>query len=555
MRLADEREHVNEFTTEAVFDAKKDELSTWSNSVWGNRLNITLYSITRSILDVKNKEKADLHSKTAYLCGLTSLECHANAKKNEVRSDLVVMRSSRQLLLTSLDICDLYQDYPLYYGTKLDFRLRMYPLQYLMSRTSGYLKNLLEESVPRAVTKVGMSNMLSAYYSPYPHLYLEFNEKFHTKKTFSDMKIFFDENKIKLTEQPLYFELLEGEISEIFRTPSRTKRTALQLEIDQVGSGPTFIALAIGNRTLAEKCNLLSGPFCCIYTFLLEKSKSFITEHLEMEVDTESFAYKLLTEERKAQKYALMCFFYNQQHLGRTRRWVDQYEEKFGISVTPTDFELLSKFSVKYPKFMEYVFPKITKQLNLLNEALFLVIDQGLPVKINTLDKSIISWDFDHTEELKKNYFNPVSGKHDQYKLRIKVKGQTKTSTRTRKSKHKRSFLPNLIHSIDASIMRMFIYRFYKRTGKKINHLHDCVMLHPNDVAVFYDVVTEVYCSPFMSTLIQDLVFSRMKSDTTGPVLERIIEVEKEFLSNKDDMILTPVVFDPKKCYRYEGAK
>lgn len=59
-----------------------------------------------------------------------------------------------------------------------------------------------------------------------------------------------------------------------------------------------------------------------------------------------------------------------------------------------------------------------------------------------------------------------------------------------------------------------------------------------------------------MSTLIQDLVFSRMKSDTTGPVLERIIEVEKEFLSNKDDIILTSVVFDPKKCYsRYEGAK
>jgi len=58
-----------------------------------------------------------------------------------------------------------------------------------------------------------------------------------------------------------------------------------------------------------------------------------------------------------------------------------------------------------------------------------------------------------------------------------------------------------------------------------------------------------------MRTLVQDLVFSRMKSDTTGSVLDRIIEVEKEFLSNKDDIILTPSVFDPRKCYRYEGAK
>lgn len=52
----------------------------------------------------------------------------------------------RQLLHTSIEISELYKDYPLYYGTLLDFRLRMYPLQYLMSRTTEYLKNLLEES-------------------------------------------------------------------------------------------------------------------------------------------------------------------------------------------------------------------------------------------------------------------------------------------------------------------------------------------------------------------------------------------------------------------------
>jgi len=166
----------------------------------------------------------------------------------------------------------------------------------------------------------------------------------------------------------------------------------------------------------------------------------------------------------------------------------------------------------------------------------------------------IITWDYDHTEEIKKNYFNPVSGKHDQYKYKIKVNGKTKGSIRSRQSEHQRSFLPNLIHSIDASIMRMFIYRFYEQTGKKLNHLHDCVMLHPNDVAIFYDIVTEIYCSPSLETLIHDLVFSRMKNDTTGSVLEKILEIEKEFLSNKDTFKLTPEVFDPKKCYRYEGA-
>ena len=80
-------------------------------------------------------------------------------------------------------------------------------------------------------------------------------------------------------------------------------------------------------------------------------------------------------------------------------------------------------------------------------------------------------------------------------------------------------------------------------------------MLHPNDVHVFYDIVTEIYCSPFMITLAQDLVFSRMKNDVVGPALEKTIEIEKEFVSNMDSFDLTPEKFDPQKCYRYEGAK
>lgn len=80
-------------------------------------------------------------------------------------------------------------------------------------------------------------------------------------------------------------------------------------------------------------------------------------------------------------------------------------------------------------------------------------------------------------------------------------------------------------------------------------------MMHPNDVNAFYDVVTEVFCSPAMKTLAKDLVFSRMKSDLTGEPLERISLLEQKFLSNMDDFELNPKTFDPRKCYRYEGTK
>jgi DNA-directed RNA polymerase len=136
----------------------------------------------------------------------------------------------------------------------------------------------------------------------------------------------------------------------------------------------------------------------------------------------------------------------------------------------------------------------------------------------------------------------------------MKIRGN-KVSQRSRKSKHKQSFRPNFIHSLDSTIMRMFLYKYYRQIGKKWNPLHDCVMLHPNDVDIFYKIVTEIYCSYFMKTLTRDLVFSCMKSDTRGQVLCRIIEIEKEFISNMDNLELTPSTFDPRKCYRYEGAK
>ena len=41
----------------------------------------------------------------------------------------------------------------------------MYPLQYLFSRTTGYLKNLLEE-IKKKLTKFGVKNMLEVYYAP-----------------------------------------------------------------------------------------------------------------------------------------------------------------------------------------------------------------------------------------------------------------------------------------------------------------------------------------------------------------------------------------------------
>jgi hypothetical protein len=47
-------------------------------------------------------------------------------------------------------------------------------------------------------------------------------------------------------------------------------------------------------------------------------------------------------------------------------------------------------------------------------------------------------------------------------------------------------------------------------------------------------------------------VFSKLKSDNVTPAKE---EIEKEFLSNMEEIKLSPETFGPRKCYRYEGIK
>jgi len=55
---------------------------------------------------------------------------------------------------------------------------------------------------------------------------------------------------------------------------------------------------------------------------------------------------------------------------------------------------------------MEYVFLNLLRQLQILNDASSIVINQDLLIKIETLDKCILSWDFDHSKQLRKNYYN-----------------------------------------------------------------------------------------------------------------------------------------------------
>ena len=80
-------------------------------------------------------------------------------------------------------------------------------------------------------------------------------------------------------------------------------------------------------------------------------------------------------------------------------------------------------------------------------------------------------------------------------------------------------------------------------------------ILSSNDVDIFYEIVSEVYCDPKINTLAANLFFARIKKDIVGEPLEKIEKFEQKFCENMDFFEFSVDTFDPRKCYRFEGSK
>jgi hypothetical protein len=558
--------------------SKADEIyQCWMWSKWSSSLNNCLYNGTKVLVRAQETEamtkakklgketleeqnwKNVSHSDLVVMCGMSYAEAHVQTKKFQMHDEVSSIRGRRQLIATNGDIGKIFDGFPLYFSTKLDYRFRMYPGQYLLSRVTGFLKYTLQDFQPTLVKNVGLRNMLEAYYMADPTLlekFLQYKSVITNDKSKKKLKTFFFENRLKHFDKiPMYFELLDTEIQKLFNAKSpEDKKTGLALEIDQVGSGPMLVAILTGNKKLAEKCNMMPGETHCIYSYVQEESYSYLKmTYPGFCGEDADEALLFLKNNRDAQKRALMCFFYKQRHQKRTKKLKEQFEELLGRAVTDPEYTLLSIYSVKYDKFISEIFPGLNEQLALLEEAMLLLVNNHKEVKIHTLDDCILTWDFGHFLTKKRNSWNPITQKSEKYSLSLKCMEKGKQSARARRAKHVRTFRANLVHSIDAALMRFFINESYNRTGRRINHLHDCLLCHPNDVDAIFDIIRDVYCRPNMKKMATNLVFNSFISITRGEIQEQIIRIEKEFNSKMENLdFLNVRDFDARRCYKYE---
>ena len=94
------------------------------------------------------------------MCGVSDLEKKLASSLNVLRQKLRNEILKRKLAQTNIVLGDIYKGIPIYITNTFCVRLRLYPKQPFISRTSGSYKHILCEYTPVKITLRGLINLL-----------------------------------------------------------------------------------------------------------------------------------------------------------------------------------------------------------------------------------------------------------------------------------------------------------------------------------------------------------------------------------------------------------
>jgi hypothetical protein len=535
------------FPTNVDIDHQKQQFNSAQQRSKANLLQVYVAVAMKNEFIGEHSLSLKSYFKTLRLSQVSELQSISYLYQEKEKETLNGLVMDKKFAYTSIQLAQHFVGYPLYVTDTLCIRLRMYPKEHWISRTSGGIKHLLCDYTAKKITLRGLINLLFAYYKASPEATGEY-EKFLSgtilskKRGKADLYSFFHNNYLNFVtiSEPLYFMNLHMELLKI----EKSNFTSVNIEIDQSSSGVVFLAFLTRSRSMAEACGLLSKQDKSPYLFLMNQCGAFLNG-----MDNQSEKARLfLTTNKKVHKYALMCYTYNQSHLGRMNdfhsRWLDENK------VYPTEKEssTLNEFALKYEDFIESVFPNTARKLELIREAVEISVRDSGAVSIRTLDGEVLNWTFYEYKTKKRSRFDPADNSTKTYSVKLREGRNFQPDITT----HKRKFLSYLIHSIDAAVLRYFITEMKEKYNTNINHLHDCVILHPNNVDDFYDLVDALYTDGSLLKIADELVFEQLSSSVSRSAQNEIEELKLEFDALCDGFE-NEITFDPRNLYKFES--
>jgi hypothetical protein len=117
--------------------------------------------------------------------------------------------------------------------------------------------------------------------------------------------------------------------------------------------------------------------------------------------------------------------------------------------------------------------------------------------------------------------------------------------------KMKNSFLPNLIHSIDGSVMRLIAKKVMDK-GYIINHLHDSIQAHPNKIEIVHNSIKLVYTSGVFDNFLDENVFLPMRNSLLKEKHCKFDDLVKIFKNEYENVKINFDDFKPEDMYPFE---
>jgi hypothetical protein len=450
--------------------------------------------------------------------------------------------------LTRLVLSNIFNNLPLYYTNTICSTTRVFAKEYILSRHIGCLKLLRGDYTSKEVSVIGIKYMLEAYYSDDEGLLLEFKKYTLDKPKYNkkDLQAFFENNSIDYANKKsiTHFMLLAIELKRVFAGG----KTKLLLQYDQVASGLVFIGLLWKNIKLGKITNVISseksnkGP----YDYALSEFENYYNKNI---VSKNLKVFNFVKSNRKLHKYALMCYSYNQTSYGRTQDFVDLWVTKFGVKPVKEEWLCLRDISDKYTDFINELFPGINSQFEVLDKIVRLVVDNAGYLKIRTIDGAVITWRFYQKKREPRKAFNPHTMLPESYALHSGVLDDEGLPV-IDEQQYLVKFRSYLIHSIDAGVMRLIVKNMFESHEYRVDQLHDCVLLHPNQVDAFYEVVEGIYKGEYFIDYMNSHVFTEFKSILSSDKFEEFDRLVSDFNQEQDSTF--KVSGDFRKIYKPE---
>lgn len=539
-----------------------------------NSTMLTLYIANRVITQLSTSHNTSLKSFGSLLvpCGMTKAETLRFYAVKVLENDYISKIIETKYTQSRLFLAEQLRGFPLFITDILCIRLRMYPREHWLSRTAGSFKHLLQNFKPQKLTLQGLITMLEAYYMCSPEKLAEFklylSQTTISNKTGKSLLLsYFYTNPVDFTRirKPMYFLNLHLGLLNLTNT---NYSTAINVEIDQNASALVILSIVLRSKEMASVCNLTGGKEkVSPYDYIKQKCAEYLETDSGMTLNVPEYAdvCEFLRTSRELHKYAIMCFCYNQTSIGRMDDFENRWREQFGYTPNKTQKKALNKFAVLYPEFVEFVFPNTDRKLEIFKSIVRLVCSEAPHLQMKTIDGEVINWAFYATSYQNRKYYDIVERTHKSYKTRtyrerkqsltFEVESNTEDFPKNLELDQigmKRRFLSYFIHSIDASILRRIIHTMKKEYKVSVNHLHDCIILHPNDVHNFYKVVKQIYSSPELYNIVLDGLFDSIANTLSPESNEKLSELKTEFMSLTSDFKDEILNMNPQHMYSLE---